>query len=291
MEHLLSRALKASRKRYKPSTLEVMASRWRSFCAQASPHLNAAGHLDEQGLSKALESFPSYTTRKRQFLLFKWVLRTLNESGHTFPDPTPSLEKEFSGEERTVHSVNSLDSLAQRMARHAKETISGWKGVRLSALALLLGETGLRSEDVRLLSRQQLVLGAAGGLLTIAQKNKPTRELQLSEEVVSALREWLSVRPSCPGELVFVADDSGRSLDPSTLWRQLKRLEAQVGAVDGEVSGTTAIRAAFAAQLRDQGKSVEEIQLALGHRKLSSTVELLERVKKGQSSELRSNSS
>lgn len=291
MELLLTRALKASRKRYKPSTLEVMASRWRSFCLQAAPHLDSSGTLDEAGLAKTLTAFPTYTTRKRHFLLFKWVVQTLNRSGLALPDPTPSLEKDYSGEERTLHAVNNLESLAQRMAQHARATVSGWKGVRLAALAALLGETGLRSEDVRLLSRQQISLGPDGGLLTLVQKGKPTRELPLSKETALLVQDWLTVRPSTPGELVFVADESGRSLDPSTLWRQLKRLEQQVGAVDGEVSGTTAIRAAFAAQLRDQGKSLEEIQLALGHRKLSSTAELLERVRRGQSTASRSNSS
>lgn len=297
---MLSRALRVSRRRYKPSTVEVMVSRWRSFCEASKAFRTDSDWLDEEGLRQTLAKFPAYTTRKRQFLLFRWVARTLAQGGISVPDPSAALERDFVAEERPLHTVVALETHTERMAAQALETVSGWKGLRLAALVRLLGDTGLRSEDVRLLARAAIAFDGGGtGVLTIASKKQSARHLPLSKATCVALQAWIAARPACPGELLFVADESGKALDPATLWRQLKRLETTVGPMGAPVSGTTAIRAAYAQELRAKGLSLEDIQVALGHKKLSSTLELLDRIvpaerqrrqRRGSSSE-RSNSS
>lgn len=282
MELALSRALRLSSNRYKASTLEVMASRWRKFCEASFDHRTPEGWLNERGLAQTLAKFPAFTTRKRHFLLFKWVTRTLIAGGTPVPDPTPSFEKEFEGEQRTFHTVAPLETQSDRLAAHARESVRGWKGTRLVAIVRLLGDTGLRSEDVRLLKVFDVRLDQEPGLVTLTQKNQQPRTLELSPVAVSALKDWLAARPVCPGNLLFVADFQGGPLDPATLWRQLKRLDEAVGPTGAPLSGTTAIRAAYAQQLRDKGASPLEIQQALGHRKLSSTMELLDRITRSQ---------
>jgi site-specific recombinase XerD len=291
METHLSRALKASARRYRPSTLEVMASRWRVFCEESLPFRTASGWLDEAGLASTLSCFSSFTTRKRHFLLFRWVVRTLAQAGVPFPDPTPALEQEYSGEERTHHTVEALETQTDRMAALAGQAVRGWKGARLVALVRLLGDTGLRNEDVRLLPLGALSLALFEGSLSLTSKGVPDRVFALSKETCAALHGYLSVRPPNPEGLLFVADASGRALDPATLWRQLKRLDVAAGASQDAISGTTALRAAYAQQLRSRGSSLEDIQVALGHRKLASTLELLGRIRPARSSRRRQRAS
>ncbi len=289
MELLLSHALRISSARYKSTTLEVMASRWRSFCRESLPYRDADNFLDKAGLSSTLGCFDSFTTRKRHFLLFRWVVRTLRNSGVQLLDPTPSLENEFSGEERPHHTVMPLDEHVCLLASEALSQVSGWKGLRLAAMVSLLGDTGLRSEAVRLLP-----LNAWNGesTLTIPGKGSaPSREATLSPGAVQALKAWACARPGTPGGLLFVADASGKALDPATVWRQLKRLEAKAGPLGAPTGGTTAIRAAYAQRLKERGDSAEDIQQALGHRRLSSTVELLSRIQSGKSRRRRSQGS
>lgn len=226
-----------------------------------------------------LEAFPAYTTRKRMFMLFRWVVHVLNERGHPCVDPTPALEREFAEDERPIHAVRDLATQADVLARHALVSVSGWKGVRLAALVRLLADTGLRKEDLRGMLLAALLLDASSPTLTVpGPRGMPPRTLPLSPPTVLALQQWLQVRPACASALLFVADESGKAMDPATVWRQLKRLEAAVGEVGALLSGTTSIRAAFANQLRATGASVEEIQEALGHRQRTSTTELLDRI-------------
>jgi integrase len=279
MELTLGQALEVSRRRYKPSTAEVMASRWRVFCTESLAFRTENNWLDEAGLASTLACFPAFTTRKRHFLLFRWVVHTLAQRGTSLPDPTPSFEKEYSGEERTLHSVEALGTQTDRMAAQAEREVRGWKGARLVALVRLLGDTGLRSEDIRLVPLAALALTLFDGTLIVGSKGLPDRVFALSKETCAALQHYLLVRPAAPGSLLFAADASGKALDPATLWRQLKRLDTAIAPVSAPLSGTTAIRAAYAQELRSKGLSLEDIQVALGHRKLASTLELLGRIR------------
>lgn len=292
MENELGKALKLSGKRYKASSLAIQVSRWRSFCRASEAFVGSDGWLSEQGLRQTLDSFEAFTTRKRMFLLFRWVVKTLAEHGYPKPDPTAALEREYLGDERPLHVVGDVETLAERMAAEALSTVSGWKGVRLAALVRLLMDTGLRKEDVRRLTLDCLALDAGRPFVRVpGMRRAPPRLLSVGPATAKALSAWVAVRPACPGNLLFVADASGRPLDPATVWRQFKRLEAAAGGLDSAVSGPTAIRAAVAERLRKEGLPVEEIQLVLGHRRRSSTEELLDRVTAAQPSADRSTSS
>lgn len=278
MDHWLQEALVLSKKRLRPSSREVYESMWKSFYTQAQAHLNSGGQLDEDGLRHTLAELGSFATRKRQFMLFKWVLRVLSESGRNLLNPCPAFEREFLADTRPQHDVADLAIKVDKMATTATEQISGWKGARLAAIVRVLGDTGMKTEELISLKTSSVLLRLDGSATLYVGKKASTRLLPLSAKTFQAVQAWQSVRPVCPGEYLFVSKEDGRPLEPSTLWRQLKRLEGTVGGVEANLSGPTAIRAAFVAKLRKEGNSGSQIQAALGHRQWQSTEELLERV-------------
>lgn len=260
--------------------MEVVASRWRSFCEAATPYLGEDGWLDAHGLGLALQRYPAFVTRKRQFLLFKWVVKVLNEHGHAVPDPTLELYREFSGEDRPDHLVVDLLQHRRAMAEAASTLVSGWKGVRLVAIVSLTAECGLKTGELCGLPLSAVTPTESGyKLRVVGKKGVSPREFILSEDASRALAGWIKVHPAADSGLLFVSDASGRAVDPVTLWRQIKRVEAKSGPVVGALSGTTAFRAALAQQMQAEGRTTEEIQKALGHRMLASTIELLERTR------------
>lgn len=279
MDLLFSKALRVSGKRYRPSSLKVQLSRWKALCIASGPFRTSSGMLDEQGLRQTLATFESATTQKRMFLLYRWVVLTLIARGEQLTPPSPAIEREYVGDSRTVHTVVDSEEHFAKMAACALESVRGWKGLRLAALVAVLGDTGLRTEEVRLLPLNAFHFSDSGPLLTLPEKRgTPARELKLSTTTVGHLRAWLAARPAVPTALMFPADLSGVALDPATIWRQLKRLEAHAGPSVAPMSGATALRAAFAGRLKQSGAPVAEIQQALGHRHSASTSELLERV-------------
>lgn len=279
MELLFSHALRLSGKRYRNSSLQVQLSRWKALCL-ASSAFRAPGALpSEEGLRQALATFDSPTTRKRMFLLYRWVLHTLIAEGAPLKPPSAALEREYIGDARTVHTVVDPEEHILRMSEAAVTSVSGWKGRRLSALISVLGDTGLRTEEVRMLPLSSFASAPAGGTLTVpAHQGAPARTLDIGPAATARVLAWLTVRPAVPGNLLFPADLTGRALDPATIWRQIKRIEALAGTGTAPVTGATALRAAFAGRLKRSGASVIDIQHALGHRHQSSTSELLERV-------------
>lgn len=193
-------------------------------------------------------------------------------------DPCPALEREYSRDERAVHTVKDLAAQVGRMAASALQHVSGWKGVRLAAVVRVLGDTGLKTQELLALKSDHVLLRPDGSAALWVGHKATSRLLPLSVTTYGAILAWLQVRPSCPSDFLFVSDAKGSPLDASTVWRQIKRLEARVGALEPSISGPTAIRAALAKTLQQEGKSELEIQAMLGHRQAGSTGELLDRV-------------
>ncbi|MCC5610597.1 site-specific integrase [Nostoc sp. CHAB 5834] len=271
-------AVTRSGKRFKASSYQVYKSTWKRLCLNLSPDGLVQRPVSSEALRQALAKYSNVSTAKKALGLFKWVAITLADTDQTIGDAHIELLKEYDLDERPQHEIDEPRLKMVKAADVAKDTaVRGWKATRLETIVLLLSETGLRSEEViKLKTSDFLVTGDKTAL--VIHKGARTRKVLLSPSVVLALEEWLKARPICSSDVLFVADDSGKSMTPSTLWRQLKKIDESIGAVDGRLSGVMAYRVAGAARLRQEGKSIEEIQQWLGHRLTSSTEELLSRV-------------
>lgn len=254
-------------------------SRWRTLCQVSAPYRGQADWLSEEGLKQALAAIPSFTTRKRMFLLYRWVLREHRRVDPSILDVTKALERDYIRDARPILSVVNPESIPVTLANAATQVARGWKGARLKALVLLGGETGLRTEELRLLPFNSVSQGGEGWLVSVpGQKAKPPRSFTLSTEAGAAVEAWLAAHPCPGGAYLFVADALGAPLVASSIWRQIKRLEGITGAVAAPVSGVSALRTAFAATLKERGVAPPDLQQALGHKHATSTAELLERI-------------
>lgn len=271
-------ALKVSFKRLKPSSREVYACFWGGFEQRLQAQDSRPGQESLAQLASAIEAAGDYATQKRLYGLVRWVYRTLGDAGHPLTNHCGGLSRLYLRDDRPEHAALT-DEAVTHMAKAARATVKGWKGLRLAAMLELLGETGLRTQELLALKKENFVLvptpTISGGL------GRNNRLFVLSPSCASALQLWLEAYPAesaCPW--LFIANTRGEQMDASTVWRQVKRMAAQ--ALEPELSkstGTGAIRASLAKKLEREGLAGADISRFLGHRLESSTGELLERVK------------
>lgn len=274
-------ALQLSRKRLRESSLAVYRSMWGGYVARlaletAAHGPSTPGAESSEQLVDALEGSGDYMARKRVFGLIRWTYDTLRVHGISVGNPTKPVERHFMPDWRP--NLQTLDlSWVERMALAASETCTGWKQARLTAIVYLLCETALKNKelvDLRLDS-----LEGSMPLRLSAGRRKHTREFELSANAAHYVEGWIRVRPEVTSDYLFVADATGRPMDHTTLWRQLKRVTMAVPGYD-QVNhfGTGLIRATKAQELRAKGLKVSQIAEFLGHRQETSTDEMLERV-------------
>lgn len=275
-------ALRVSKKRLRDSSLAVYRSMWGGYrqrlgATDARWGPTEPGAESAEQMLAALEGAGDYSARKRVFGLVRWTYDTLQESGMSLTNPCAAVEKLFMPDFRPEHEVLT-PAWQDEMVAAARASCRGWKSVRLAAIVALLCESALKNSELIALKLDSLS-GASSSYWLEAGRGVTQREFLLSEKTSKLLEEWLSVRPACESDLLFVADASGRAMDHATLWRQLKRVTLSVqGADNVRHFGTGLIRATKARELADGGAGVEQIAQFLGHRQTASTGELLERV-------------
>lgn len=267
MHSLFDEALQTSKKRLRTSSEQVYRSMWASLCeglrgASEPPTLHQ--------LQAALAIFQGYATRRKALGLLKWVAKTAPQGAQRLGDRFEALEHEYVERPAHHYALNTREDILRAMLEKAR-AVRGWKGVRLQTLLRVLWDTGLRQEEL---------LGMTWGHIDVAASSlkvpgRPARYLALSGPTVEALAYWKLASPATGVAHVWVADESGKLLNASTLWRQLKRVEPPGTPLELSLSGPTAFRAAFAWRCLQQGLEVEEIQQRLGHARLSSTESLL----------------
>jgi site-specific recombinase XerD len=272
-------ALKVSSKRLKPSSQAVYSSMWSGFRERLAAAGTEPGKETTAQLANALEGAGDYVTQKRLHSLVHWVYDTLLEAGLPLTDHTEELERLYKADARAQHDGLTLEDLAQ-LEEAATTEVRGWKGVRLAAMVSVLAHTGLRRQELITLERTSVITLSDGTGLLIVGRVKSQRKLPLPPECLARLQQWLDCYPA-PADCrwLFVADADGDPMDGSTVWRQLKRLCANVLGEDAASQfGTGIIRASLAKARQKEGMSPTELREFLGHRMEASTAELLERV-------------
>lgn len=276
-------AVKISRKRLKGSSLEVYRSMWSCYAERlADPKAKSgaaiAGFENSTQMLEAIEGAGDYCTQKRVFRLVQWTYQTLNVAGKRVTTAAQYLERLYMSDFRP--DLEMLETTwSDQMIEAARASCTGWKSVRLAAMTALLCDTALKNHELLALDLDS-VRGSPPQWLS-AGKYAVEREFELSARCSKLLAEWLSVRPTVPTRVLFVANVAGKSLDASTIWRQLKRVtQAVQGASGVRHYGTGLIRATKAKEMLERGTDVEEVAKFLGHRQVASTGELADRVQR-----------
>lgn len=139
--------------------------------------------------------------------------------------------------------------------------------VREVALLHCLADTGARVGGIATLRLADV--DRATGELMVTEKGDKTRPVYLSADGVTALREWLRVRPNADHEFVFTGRH-GEPLTPGGIYQALARL-ADVAGV--ERANPHAFRHAFARELLNAGLSLDSVSDLMGHSGVAITAE------------------
>jgi site-specific recombinase XerD len=256
----------------------------RFFSRWLGPH--TIGSVDLDRVEKFLvylqeERHNSLTGLKSKVVALKSFFSYLYEDGILPENPLASLKvkqpQTFSRNVLTEEDLRQLLAAARTLDRNCStgctERIRRFMTARDLAIVEVLAHTGIRSGELRALTLEQVDLER--GCLDITGKGsvkyyKKERRVYLEfDQTKQALADYLAVRPSEFGQLLFVTR-SGNPLWPGDvnriLWRCAKaaRLAKHISCHD--------LRATFASILVANGVDPLTLKTLMGHEDLSTTM-------------------
>ncbi len=237
------------------------------------------GQASSSDVYDFLEGYPGNTGIRYCRLLSEVYEAALNHELCTV-NPVEAVVLEVAAKEEDPVPVVATAGPVFEALYSIKPKRSHWKHSRDRAMVLLAAETGLRRQDLIALQLRQLDLVCEPATLTVTAGQN--RTLALSSKLQTELASWLDIRraQAIAPPLVFPSNLAGAELDPSTAYRIIERHLAQVGAgksVHG-TSGAQLLRSGVANREWTRQKNVQDVKNALGHRQLSSSVDLVGRL-------------
>ncbi len=168
--------------------------------------------------------------------------------------------------------VEALDGreLERLLAALEGET---WLDRRNRALVAVLARAGLRVSEALSLRVADVNLNARSGWLLVRKgKGMKERRVPLSAEARRALRDYLDVRPSWAGELLFVTR-TGRQMSARDVQRLLQDAARRAG-IPKRVTPHV-LRHTFATRFLQAGGDIATLAEILGHERIATTTRYL----------------
>ncbi len=147
--------------------------------------------------------------------------------------------------------------------------INHTKDVRQKAMFVMMVSTGLRVSEICNLTLTQYLERDKDGFIYILGKGSKTRLCKITDECVEIIDEYLKTRPNNELEWLFLSHHNLK-MTTSILNRQLKSLSKRAG-VENDNMSNHLLRKSFATNLLNEGRSLEVVQLALGHSSITTT--------------------
>lgn len=142
-------------------------------------------------------------------------------------------------------------------------------------IVLLEFQCGMRRAEVARLDMSEVNL--LEGTALVHGKGRVERIVYLSDETVDAIRVWLVERGSAAGALVCHLDHPGRRLTPTWIGMLVSAWMGDAGLKSAPRDGVSghALRHACATKMLRDGANVRVVQVAMGHRSLTTTARYL----------------
>ena len=143
---------------------------------------------------------------------------------------------------------------------------------RDAAIVNLLVGAGLRVAETSNLQMDDVIFDYPGVHLAVRDsRGQGKRDIPLSREVYSALKEWLVIRPKNASPYVFLSQEA-RPVSARTIQRIVSRCAKTAG-----LNGVTAqlLRRTYALRLLEQTGDLDLVQQRLGHRDSGVTARYL----------------
>lgn len=166
-----------------------------------------------------------------------------------------------------LHSKEDLDRLFEAILMH--EAYTGYEKALNAALAGTMAFAGLRVSEVAQLEVEHVDFDSRLIHVFHAKGGHP-RLVGMTERLKRLLEEYTKVRPSVGGATFFLGP-SGRPLNRQLIGGRIKRISQRAGM---KIT-PHGLRRTFATLNANAGRSLNMIQLALGHKDLSTTQEYL----------------
>jgi integrase/recombinase XerC len=144
---------------------------------------------------------------------------------------------------------------------------SGTTEVRDQAIAELFYSSGLRLSE--LAGLDLIDLDAGNGLVTVTGKGNKTRTVPVGKVALTALREWLTLRPEIAGEFALFTSNRGRRISVRNIQARLRQRGRQA-AMQQDVHPHM-LRHSFASHLLESSGDLRAVQELLGHANISTT--------------------
>lgn len=260
----------SSSRRLSPATLTNYLSAWKFFLQQwpdlKGPQDVTERHLTEFYRAQLNAETISENTAGQRLRALLVVLGWAQRQGHLLVNPGQSLHvKKPKRPLPRILTRSEIEALLEAPL-HCKRYFIRYRD---RALLELFYGTGMRSHEV--LALDLLDLDLAEALLQIRGGKGRPRCLPLSAPVVSALERYLKeARPAfaLEGETALFISLLGRRLSAGSLNTQLQRYGEKLGIEDVTPH---AFRRAVATHMLENGASLPEIKILLGHEDISST--------------------
>ncbi len=207
--------------------------------------------------SRGLAPTTAHDRVKVAHIFFAWLV----EEGLLERDPSARLQPPSKPRNQQPKAIPDTDI----RKLHAVAMDLGL--VREVAILHCLADTGARVGGIASLTLSNV--NKSTGELLVTEKGEKTRPVYLLPEGVTALREWLKLRPNVEHEFVFTSR-SGDPLTPGGIYQALSRLADATGV---ERANPHAFRHAFARELLNAGLSLEAVSELMGHSGVAITAD------------------
>jgi site-specific recombinase XerD len=163
--------------------------------------------------------------------------------------------------------------------------------VRDAAVIELILQTGLRLAEVAALRTFDLELPARPsrehppGAVHVQGKGRKQRTVTVNWRACKALKAWLAVRPSLPGDPLFTTKFRKR-LGPRGIQHLVAKYLDEAGIMGASVH---ALRHTFATHMVRKGTHLAVVQKAMGHESLDTTSIYIDLAREQMDKELQEN--
>jgi integrase/recombinase XerD len=250
-----------------PQRRASRAPSWLAWCQERGVHpvsgvtglhvARYARQLDAAGLS------PASAARKLAAVSgwYAW----LAQRGHIAASPAANLARPRADPDSSPTPTLTRDQALALV--HTADTAPGPQRARTAALVTVLLFTGARVSEVIDADVEDLGTERGHRVLQVTRTNGRRQSLTLPGPAASRIDAYLAGRPGLTGVPVLFATRTGGRLFAADVWQAVRRLATRAGLpsdLTGHL-GPRVMRHSFAALYLDAGRSLRDLQSAMGY--------------------------
>lgn len=243
------------------------APSWLAWCQQEGVHpvtgvtgLHVARYARQLDLA---ELSPASAARKLAAVSswYAWLARR----GHITASPAAGIARPRAGADTAARPALTREQVLALV--HAADTARGPQRARTAALMAVLLFTGARVCEVIGADVEDLGTDRGHRVLWVTRKNGRRLGLTLPGPAAARIDAYLAGRVEEQGAPVLFATGTGGRLFAADVWRIVRRLAARAGLPADLTShlGPRMMRHSFAALYLDAGRSLRDLQNAMGY--------------------------